>query len=107
MTRNELIEKINAYVKYKGWNKTQFTVDGRAAEFILGDCFSFEPPVVQLSLSQSNCHRTCTESFLGLQFIASVNGAGWANISPISETDHFVVSTTHRLNARFGKGSHL
>lgn len=105
MTKNELIEKIEAYVKHRGWNKTQFAVDGQAAKFILGDCKMFTPPIVQLSLSQTNCHRVGDEEFMGLRFIATVNPAGWATVHPLSETNHFVVSARHRIDKRFSKGT--
>ena len=102
MTRNELIAKIEAYVKHKGWNKTQFAVDGQAAKFLLGDCIEFIPPIVQLSLSQTNCHRVGDEEFQGLRFVATVNQPGWATVHPLVETNHFVASARHRLDKRRG-----
>ena len=103
MNRSELTERIEAYVKHKGWNKAQFAVDGNAGKFILGDCKMFTPPIVQLSLSQSNCHRAGDEEFMGLRFVSVVNPSGWATVCPIAETNHFVVSVRHRLDKSFNK----
>lgn len=107
MTRDELIEKIKAYVLFKGWHSSAFAIDGSAADFLLCDASEYNPPTVLISLSLGNCHAACDEEYSGLRFIALVNHGGWASYATLPNTPEFVVSTRARIERRMKTRSYV
>lgn len=103
MTREELIEKIKAYVSHKGWHSGAFAIDGVAGDYLLGDTDTFPPSLVMISLSKGNCHAQCDDEFDGLRFVAVTNHAGWANIHQLPNVSEFLVSTRARIERRMKK----